>query len=250
VSKALLVDIEGTIGDAAFVKTVLFPYARERLEAFLATHETEPRVQAIVADAGVIAGRTLVDREETVALFRSWIDEDKKATPLKTLQGMIWQGGYEEGVLRAHLYDDAVVLLRELAARGVPLWVYSSGSVEAQRLYFRFSTAGDVTSLFRGFFDTRIGAKVEAASYARIASEIGAPASEILFATDLAAEIVAARAAGFATVRVDRTRALSSAIEKDELGLVVSSFEAIAPFLTDPPPPTPSPASGGRGAGN
>jgi enolase-phosphatase E1 len=232
--RVLLVDIEGTIGDVAFVRNVLFPYARERLQAFLEEHGAEPEVRAIIADAAALSNTPALEVSEAVELFRSWIDEDRKATPLKALQGMIWRAGYEAGLLRAHLYDDAVPALRALSARGIPVWVYSSGSVEAQRLYFRYSVAGDVTDLFRGYFDTRTGAKVEAASYRRIAADIGVEPRELLFATDLDAEIDAAREAGLSTVQLDRKRPPASAIEVGARGPVATSFDALPSLLARP----------------
>jgi enolase-phosphatase E1 len=138
--------------------------------------------------------------------------EDRKATPLKTLQGMIWREGYASGALRGHVYDDAVGALRGWHARGIALYVFSSGSVAAQRLLFEHSECGDLTPLFAGYFDTRVGSKQEASSYAVIAKAIGVPACDVLFASDVAAELAAARASGMQVVEVRRDGAAPSGI--------------------------------------
>jgi enolase-phosphatase E1 len=135
-----------------------------------------------------------------------WIAEDRKATPLKALQGMIWREGYETGAYRAHMYPEVAAKLREWKQRGLRLYVYSSGSVAAQKLFFAHSDAGDLTPLFDDYFDTEIGGKREADSYRRIVSAIGFPANEVLFLSDIAAELDAARAAGLRTMQLCRPR--------------------------------------------
>jgi enolase-phosphatase E1 len=139
-----------------------------------------------------------------VASLLRWSDLDEKVTPLKTIQGLIWREGYAAGDLVAQFYPDAPESLSFWKREGLPLYVYSSGSEAAQRGIFGHSQAGDLTGLFGGFFDTRIGPKREAASYAAIRAEIGLPAGLILFLSDVEAELDAAAAAGFRTCQIVR----------------------------------------------
>jgi enolase-phosphatase E1 len=191
----VLTDIEGTTSAIAFVKETLFPFAAEALDSFLDARGDDPQVQAVLA---------AVPGPDRRATLRAWMAEDAKATPLKALQGMIWRAGFEDGRLKGHLWPDVPGCLRAWAEAGTALAVYSSGSVDAQRLLFRHSLAGDLEPLFGGFFDTRMGAKREAQSYTRIAEAWGAAPASILFLSDVAEELDAARAAGLATCQLVR----------------------------------------------
>lgn len=193
--KVVLTDIEGTTSAIAFVKDTLFPFAEAALDGFLDAHGDDPEIAAILAD---------VPGPDRRATLRRWMAEDAKVTPLKSLQGLIWRAGFEDGRLKGHLWPDVPACLRAWHAAGIGLAVYSSGSVAAQKLLFGHSIAGDLTPLFRAFFDTRIGAKREAAAYARIAAELAAPPAAILFLSDVAEELDAAAAAGFATCQLVR----------------------------------------------
>jgi enolase-phosphatase E1 len=184
---AVVTDIEGTTGSIAFVHKVLFPYARARLPGFIARHGGEV---AATLDT-VRAAEGDLDDDALVALLRRWIDEDRKAPALKTLQGLIWREGYESGDLVGHVYDDAVRMLRRWREQGLSLYVYSSGSVAAQKLLFGHSAAGDLTPLFGGYFDLAVGPKTSADSYRRIAEALAADAGTILFLSDSAPEISA-----------------------------------------------------------
>jgi len=201
--RAILTDIEGTTSSISFVKDVLFPYARRALPGFVAARSHDPAVRkwldAVAADNGGICDDSMV-----VEVLQGWIDEDRKHTALKALQGMIWADGYRSADFSAHIYPDAPPALRQWHAAGLPLYVYSSGSVPAQRLFFGHSDAGDLTGLISGWFDTEIGGKREAASYRRIADSIGVAPDEILFLSDIVQELDAAREAGLRTVLVDR----------------------------------------------
>ncbi len=196
----ILTDIEGTTGSIAFVKNVLFPYARERIPAYLADNATKPEVATLIRDAARDAGMETLSPEDAATVFLAWMEADLKVTTLKTLQGMIWEAGYREDVLRGHVYDDAAAGLARWHAAGHSLYVYSSGSIAAQRLLFGFSDHGDLTGLFSGYFDTIFGLKNDPDSYRRIASRISAAPADIVFITDSAAEIAAAHAAGLVTV--------------------------------------------------
>ena len=201
--RAILTDIEGTTSSISFVKDVLFPYARRALPGFVAARGREPAVRKWL-DAVATENGGLCEDAMIVEVLQGWIDEDRKHTALKALQGMVWADGYKGADFTAHIYPDAAVALRAWHAAGLPLYVYSSGSVPAQRLFFGHSDDGDLTGLISGWFDTEIGGKREAASYARIAEAIGLPPGEILFLSDVVEESDAAREAGLATVLIDR----------------------------------------------
>ena len=199
---AVVVDIEGTVGSIRFVKDVLFPFARSRLRPFVLAHRTQPEVvgllDAVRAETGV------ADLDGQIDQLERWSDADRKITPLKALQGLVWAGGYASGELVAHLYDDALAALQRWAAARLPVYIYSSGSIAAQKLYFAHTRAGDLTPGLAGYFDTTTGPKQDAASYRRIAAAIGRPAGDLLFLSDVAAELEAAAAAGFQAVQVRR----------------------------------------------
>jgi len=205
--KAILTDIEGTTSSISFVKDVLFPYARKRLPAFLTTHADKPEVRHWLHEAAKEAGLVSASQSELIALLQRWIDEDRKATPLKALQGMIWDEGYRNGDYRAHMYPEVPAKLRVWKDQGLELYVYSSGSVAAQKLFFAFSEAGDLTPLFSGYFDTETGPKRDANSYRSIAIAIGMPANEVLFLSDVVEELDAAQAAGMKTTLLARAPA-------------------------------------------
>jgi enolase-phosphatase E1 len=211
--RGLLLDVEGTTTSISFVYDTLFPYARRNLRAFLSEHGTEPEV---VAASEIIAresgARSLAEflREraadtralESEVLRR--IDADDKSTGLKQLQGLIWRAGYERGELRGHVYADVPVAFSTWAARGADIRIYSSGSVEAQRLLFANSMAGALSGYLRGHYDTQVGPKRAAESYRRIVNDMERSAAEVLFFSDVVEELAAAREAGLATVLVRR----------------------------------------------
>ncbi len=224
--RAILTDIEGTTTPIAFVHETLFPFSRNRLAGFCRTHATEPQISKALQDARELAEEPTLGLEATIALLDRWIVEDKKAGPLKTIQGLIWREGYDEGVLRSEVYPDAAAQLRKWHALGLDLYVYSSGSEEAQRLIFSHSDQGDLAPLFKGFFDTRMGTKADAQSYRHITKAIGVLASETLFLTDIAAEVTAAKEAGLQVVRIDRALAPDT-LSQDAGGVVAGSFSPV-----------------------
>ncbi|MFC3552217.1 acireductone synthase [Lysobacter cavernae] len=201
--RAILTDIEGTTSSISFVKDVLFPYARRALPRFVAARGKEPAVRKWL-DAVATENGGMCDDRMVVEVLQGWIDEDRKHTALKALQGMIWADGYRSADFSAHIYPDAAAALRAWHGAGLPLYVYSSGSVPAQRLFFGHSDDGDLTSLFSGWFDTEIGGKRDADSYRRIAEAIGLAPSEIVFLSDVVEELDAARTAGMGTALIDR----------------------------------------------
>ena len=199
VIRAIVTDIEGTTSSISFVKDVLFPFAYERLPAFIETHGDKPEVQFWLHQAAEEEGIVEAPRQEIIELLLRWIKEDRKSTALKALQGMIWQEGYEAGEYRAHMYPEVSARLHAWRADGLHLYVYSSGSVPAQKLFFKYSEAGDLTPMFAGYFDTETGPKRERRSYELIAEAIGEQPGHILFLSDIVEELDAARDAGLRT---------------------------------------------------
>ena len=199
---AIVTDIEGTTTPIAYVKEVLFPYARSRLAAY---------VEANPDDADVLEAARLAPDGNALAALLGWMDADAKVTPLKSLQGRLWKAGYVAGDLKGELYADVAPALRRWHAAGTRLAVYSSGSVEAQRLLFGHSSEGDLAGLFDQFFDTQIGGKRERASYVAVAEAFSVPAGDCLFLSDIEAELDAAAGAGMQVCQLvrpnDRTEA-------------------------------------------
>ena len=202
--KAIVTDIEGTTSSIDFVHKVLFPYASEHLPEFVRSFQSDPAVTPILDSVRTEAGEADADIDRVIDILLQWIDEDRKVTALKALQGLIWKHGYESGAFTGHMYEDAVANLRAWAAADTDLYVYSSGSVAAQKLLFGYSDAGDLTPLFRGYFDTNIGHKRDAGSYRNIVEDIGIPATEVLFLSDVADELDAAAEAGMRTFQLIR----------------------------------------------
>lgn len=223
--QAVVTDIEGTTSSISFVHETLFPYASRHLAAFVARHGDEPAVRAELDAAKREAGDPAMSDAAAVAALVRWIAEDRKATPLKALQGMIWAEGYRSGALKGHVYDDAARRLRDWHAAGLKLYVYSSGSVAAQQLIFGHTPYGDLTGLFAGHFDTTTGPKTEPDSYRKIAAAVGAAPDRILFLSDSRDEIAAARAAGLRTVQLRRPGEAQPAGD----GPTATSFAEIAP---------------------
>ena len=203
--RAIVTDIEGTTSSIAFVKDVLFPYAYEHLPDFVWDNEKE--LSGILDDVRTQENNKDLSTNEVIEVLRRYIDEDQKVTPLKTIQGMIWQQGYAEGALHGHIYEDATKGLKRWKKMGIALYVYSSGSVAAQKLLFANTAAGDLTKLFSGYFDTLTGPKKEFASYEKIAASIGVTPDSILFLSDSSDELAAASEAGMHVILLDRDNA-------------------------------------------
>jgi len=203
-ARAALIDIEGTVGSIAFVRDVLFPYASERMDEYVLAHRDEPAIREILDQTASEAGAQRENVPALLAALHDWSDRDVKVTPLKQLQGLIWVEGYTRSGLRGHLYADAVDAVRRFRDAGVDLYVYSSGSVAAQKLLFGHSVAGDLSACFAGFFDTTIGNKRERASYERILRETRTAPDETIFFSDNEAELDAAQDAGIVTVQLAR----------------------------------------------
>ena len=210
--RVILLDIEGTTSSVRFVYDEMFPYVRRELAEFLGRHAARPEVHAaaqqIALDGGKPSLRELTGcddlsaesaQQRLVAEVLRQMDADLKATGLKDLQGQVWEAGFQSGELLAHVYDDVPPCLKKWKAAGKELRIYSSGSVPAQKLFFGHTVAGNLLPLLSGHYDTTIGSKREAPSYARIATDIGSSPGEILFLSDIIAELDAAKSAGLPT---------------------------------------------------
>jgi enolase-phosphatase E1 len=221
--KGIVTDIEGTTTSLSFVKDTLFPYARAHIADFVRNHAHESVVKTLLGDVQQLVGEQL-GVEQIINQLIDWIDQDKKATPLKSLQGLLWDEGYQRGAFTGHLYQDVAENLRKWHSQDLALYVYSSGSVHAQKLLFSHTDFGDLTPLFSGYFDTHIGGKQQASSYSHIAESIGLPAEQLLFLSDITEELNAAKNAGFTTIQLVR----DTPLDTQAIHQQVASFDDIS----------------------
>jgi enolase-phosphatase E1 len=215
--RAVLLDIEGTTTPVAFVYEVLFPYVRQHLEEFLQQQQlmdqtrgladlrsgfsAEHRADVARGEAPPVWRSDSVEAElESVIKYVFWLmDQDRKSTALKSLQGKIWEAGYLSSRLRGEVYPDVAPAFARWTRQQKRVYIYSSGSLLAQKLLFAHTTEGDLTGFLSGYFDTTTGPKREPASYRSVSQEIDLPAAEILFLSDVTAELAAAKSAGLLT---------------------------------------------------
>jgi enolase-phosphatase E1 len=211
----ILLDIEGTTTPIDFVYKTLFPFARARVRDYLSRNWDAPEVE-VQADLAQLRAENSADLakglnppaieqiESAVAYIHWLMDRDRKSTPLKAIQGKIWQEGYQAGELLSEIFDDVAPAFERWRLRNKLICIYSSGSALAQKLLFAHTNAGDLTGYIYRYFDTAIGHKIEAGSYLRIAEELRLAPAEILFISDVIAELDAARAAGMKTILATR----------------------------------------------
>ena len=229
---AVLLDIEGTTTPITFVTETLFPYSRERIGGFVERHfgELETEIIQLVNEHGHDGSYTVpLDPTEpgSVSVYlEHLIDADRKSTPLKSIQGRIWEHGYETGELHSAVFDDVPAAFDKWRREGKVIAIYSSGSVLAQQLLFRHTQFGDLTPFIAGFFDTTTGPKREGSSYLRIASELSMPPSRVAFYSDIVEELDAAWTAGMKGVLVRRPG------NKD---VITSSFPSVERLDLDDP---------------
>lgn len=217
--RLILLDIEGTTTPIDFVTKTLFPYASRKLEAFLRENAAVAEVRMLMEDLqtqhGVDARNGLKppswrdhsedERLRSSAAYGQWlIARDSKCTPLKTLQGKIWEQGYASGELKGEVYPDVPAAFERWKRQLKKICIYSSGSVLAQQMLFGSVATGDLTTYISAFFDTRVGAKAEAESYRKIAEAVSHEPRQVLFLSDSMKEIEAARAAGMQALLCER----------------------------------------------
>jgi enolase-phosphatase E1 len=207
--RSVLLDIEGTTSPISFVYETLFPYAREHLGSFLHEHSSDPAVTSIFEElksanlndvpegAPPITGRDLL---QEITDYLVWLmDRDRKTAPLKALQGLIWEQGFSQGELQSEIFADVPACLHQWHEAGLQIAIYSSGSVLAQKMVFRYTPYGDLTNLISGYFDTGFGPKKQPQSYQRIVADLQVAAEQVMFVSDIAEELEAARTAGLGT---------------------------------------------------
>jgi 2,3-diketo-5-methylthio-1-phosphopentane phosphatase len=212
--RVVLLDIEGTTTPISFVHDTLFGFARAHLVPYLAAHWSSDRLQAVVrglereraaeaagppetVDAPAWKAGAAGELRESAAAYAQWLmDRDRKSPALKQLQGLIWEEGYQAGSLRGVVWDDVPRAMRRWRDAGLTLAIYSSGSELAQRRLFESTEHGDLTPMISAFFDTAVGAKMQAESYGRIATSLAVVPRQVGFISDVTAELQAARSAG------------------------------------------------------
>ena len=238
--RVILLDIEGTTTPIDFVYKTLFPFASRRMESFLRENAHDPEIQSLIQDLrgqqaiderkGLEPHGWLDDSEEarlcsSVAYAQWLIERDSKCTPLKSLQGKIWQQGFTSGELRGEVFPDVPFAFTRWRQQGKIVATYSSGSVLAQQLLFRTTTSGDLTPFISAFFDTRVGAKTEKESYKKIAASLSTLPQQVLFISDAAGEIEAAQSAGMQALLCERDPGTASSSGKE----VIRSFDNLIP---------------------
>jgi enolase-phosphatase E1 len=203
----VLTDIEGTTSSVRFVYDTLFPYFRKncwKLKELTHLPSVQQAFKRTVELAYNLDGLRLRTVEDILSTLLRWSEEDRKITPLKTLQGILWKEGYEKGELQGHVYPDVAQALEQWAQAGLTLAVFSSGSVAAQKLLFEHSVSGDLTRYFSAYFDTETGEKRAIETYQIIAEQLSVNPSNILFLSDIKEELEAASCAGMQTIQLIR----------------------------------------------
>ena len=204
--KFILTDIEGTTTSVSFVYEQLFPYFRNNIQQIKNLLHLEEIKEALeqTQKLALEEGIELENLDDQIAQLMKWSLEDKKITPLKTLQGILWESGYKSGEIKGHVYPDVATSLQYWKSKGFDLGVFSSGSVPAQKLIFGYSESGDLTPYFSAYFDTKTGGKRETETYTKIAEILKKAPNEILFLSDIIEELEAAKEAQFQTIQLVR----------------------------------------------
>ena len=202
----ILTDIEGTTTEVSFVYDILFPYFRAHMDQWK-TVDSAPMNDVLEQTRLLVLEEQSINLSSKEALFdqlRQWSIEDRKVTPLKTFQGMVWEQGFKSGAIKGHMYPDVKPALERWTAMGMKLAIFSSGSIAAQKQLFGFSTEGDLTPYFSAYFDTTTGMKRDEQKYQLIVQQVNAPANSVLFLSDIHQELEAAHAAGLRTLQLVR----------------------------------------------
>jgi len=205
--QAVLLDIEGTVTPISFVHEILFPYAREHVNNYLSEHIEQPDVQADIKkmleeqanDTEELRSPPIGSIDTVVTYVNRLIQLDRKSPALKSLQGKIWKAGYEDGSLKSPVYPDVIDAFERWRDAGIKINIFSSGSVLAQQLLFAHTDGGDLTSYIDEYFDTSVGKKMNPESYAKIAGKLSIDSTQLLFVSDVVAELYAAKEAGMQT---------------------------------------------------
>ena len=200
-------DIEGTTSSISFVKDVLFPYFLSNIDDINKLSNIKEVKYAFGQVLRLVKqdeNRDITTSEEVILQLKKWCEQDLKITPLKTLQGILWQKGYQNGELLGHVYDDVPVMLENWNFLGKKMGIFSSGSVNAQKLLFSHSVKGNLSTYFSNYFDTNIGSKRDSDTYSLITKQLALPSNRILFLSDVIEELAAADKAGMKTIQITR----------------------------------------------
>jgi enolase-phosphatase E1 len=209
----ILMDIEGTTSSISFVKDVLFPYFLSNIDDINKLSNIKEVKYAFGQVLRLVKqdeNRDITTSEEVILQLKKWCEQDLKITPLKTLQGILWQKGYQNGELLGHVYDDVPVMLENWNLLGKKMGIFSSGSIKAQKLLFSHSVKGNLSTYFSHYFDTQTGSKRESDTYSLISKELTLPSKRILFLSDVIEELAAADMAGMKTIQIEREGNLQS----------------------------------------
>lgn len=230
--KAILTDIEGTTSSINFVHDILFPYAYDKMPDFLYKNWDHEQVKKAVLEIAQLENLVDYNHEQIISILQDWIKCDRKIKPLKDLQGIIWEEGYKNAHYRSHIYQDAYENLSLWHSQNIPIYIYSSGSIYAQKLFFGHSEYGDILNLFSGFFDTNIGNKKESQSYINIAKNLNLNPDEIVFLSDVEEEVNSALSVGMKTVWVIREeKVFNQKTNIKSSHQIVNNFQQIKPFF-------------------
>jgi enolase-phosphatase E1 len=237
---AVLLDVEGTTSSISFVHDQMFPYARRHLRGYLMEHWGQAllreTLERLAADAGLpsaeawLGDLAVADQpHRVIEVVEQWMDQDRKATGLKQLQGQIWQAGFESQQLVAHVWPDVPLALRQWQQAGIDIRIYSSGSIAAQKLFFGHTEVGNLLDCFSGHYDTTSGGKKESPSYRKIADDWRIDPRQIVFVSDVVEELEAAAEAGLRVLLSCRPG--NPPQDPRFPCLRVESFPAITPWL-------------------
>ncbi|NRD71777.1 acireductone synthase [Shewanella sp. VB17] len=204
--KAIVVDTAGTTTDLSFIRDTLFPYSAKAIAEFLVENKSNVLIDNCICDVKDIALEPDASLERVIDILQLWITEDRKATPLKTLQGLIWKQGYDRGEFTGHIFPDFIAEIEHIKQQKIRIYSFSSGSVEAQKLLFSHSDGGDLTPHFDGHFDTRTGHKLFKQAYSNIINTISLAPKQVLFISDVVEELKAAEEAGMRTLQMVRSQ--------------------------------------------
>jgi len=235
--KAIICDIEGTTTSISFVKDTLFKYAYENCEKYLIDNFDEQEIQSIVENLCVeaindkyeiVKSDNVNEYAHKVACYvQELINQDRKVSSLKLLQGKIWKYAFESKVVTGHLFEDVLRNFVNWTYNGIKIYIYSSGSVEAQKLLFKYSVSGDLSSYITDYFDTKVGHKQEPKSYENILQQIKLDGQHVLFLSDIPNELYAAKHADIKTLLLFRPNNYEiSEHDKSQLSMV-DNFDEI-----------------------
>jgi len=224
---AIVTDIEGTTSSIRFVRDVLLVYVEQFLPDFVRARKDERDVARQLRSISDRTGVMVKDTEGLVACLQQWMRDGKPVAELHALQAMVWEEGFDKGEFQAHVYPDVPEKLRAWRDREINLYAYGEGSGKAQRLYFRYTAAGDLRLMFAGYFDTALGNRQSMEAYRNMAAGVALEPARVVYVSDTETELDAARGAGMYTVRMARPE------ETEDAAAAVRSNHPVASSFRD-----------------